>query len=92
MRKIGKKIIVTVYQGVEIAVENTWFDGMRLYINQQLVCETRKLFSISDKEPVLIFEKEFDNEKKTIEIYCKAVFTTKIKICIDKIIIGGEKF
>ena len=92
MRKIGKKVIVAIFNGVEITVENTWFDGMRLYINQQLVCENKQLLSISDKEPVLIFEKEFDNEKKTIEIYCKAVFTTKIKICIDKIIIGGEKF
>jgi TM2 domain-containing membrane protein YozV len=79
------------YDGKEIRVENTWFNGISLYIKNQLIAKNNDLFSISGTNPMISVKYSFSTGTKLIEVFCEAIIVTRIKICIDGIMVAGDQ-
>jgi hypothetical protein len=84
-----KSIWTTNYKGNEIKIENTWFNGERLFVNGILQDEKTSLVS-SNLTGHLINEK---NEKENIKVYLFGYFKIKCKLFINdqKIEVNQEK-
>jgi hypothetical protein len=87
-----KKEVLADFHGHSIRVVNTWFSGMKLYIDGDVRDEHRGMFSVSGDSPALSASLSHGDEKHRVEVFVKALFTVKIKICVDGRHIGGESF
>lgn len=76
----------------EIKVINTWLSGAKLFVNQQVVATNKNLFALSKSKPLMTAKVLIDGSEKLVEIFAFALFTVKIKICVDGIQVAGSKF
>ena len=65
---------------------------MSLFINDKFVAKNNDILSVQSTIPLIKINYQFDSGLKTIEIFCNAIFTVKIKIYVNKEHIGGEIF
>jgi hypothetical protein len=86
------KKVMANYYGHEILVVNGWFTGTKLFINGEFRAENRALFALTTNKPFLTTELELKGQSHTIEVFCRALLTVEIKICVDGQQIGGEVF
>jgi len=80
------------YKGKKIRVENRWFSGARLYIDDVCRDKTFRLISTNSNKPVLYTSIETDNGPEIIEAFIVAIETTKIKIHANGEFIAGQSF
>ncbi len=76
----------------EIKFENTWFHGAKLFVNGQEVATNNKYFALSKSHPVISVRTLIDGTEKLIEVFAFAIFTVKLKICLDGKQIAGDQF
>ena len=73
-------------------VDNTWFNGATLLVDGQTVARCGDLFALKKERHIMTATVNFDGVDMLIEVYIYAIFTVKIKICVDGSPIGGEVF
>ncbi len=84
------------FEGTEIIVTNSWSfsgeTGAKLYINGSKVDDTDQKI-VSKKTPILrgAFESP-TGELFKVEVFMKALFSVKVKICVNGVRIGGDEF
>ncbi len=87
-----KKVIDINHDELNIRVENTWFNGARLYINGSLKDKNGQLFSTSDSRTFLEHTLVLDGKEYQIEVFCVAWLFVKLKICVNGVFAGGHNF
>lgn len=87
-----KKTVVGEYKGSRIVVENTWFNGAKLFCNGKLVATNNDWFATKKDVPVMSADIFLDEEKHLVEIFAYAIFTVKIQIKINGKYVAGDKF
>lgn len=86
-----KKEIIADHNGSHIRVTNTWFGGAKLYVDGECKDTCKDAFP-SPNSACMSAVAINNGEKSVIEIYIKAIFTVKIKVCVNGQQIGGDKF
>ncbi len=77
----------------EIRVRNSWNGGMRLFIDDEQVAETRQLFALDKDHPLLTATVERKGGAPfLVEIFAHALFWVSVKIVVDGKQVGGEVF
>ena len=76
----------------EIRVENTWLGGARLFVNGDVVARTDDYFALNKSKPMMTARVVIDGAEKLVEVFCFAIFTVKIKICVEGIQLAGDRF
>jgi hypothetical protein len=83
---------ISYYEGNEIRVVNTWFQGAKLFINGEVRDEVKNLFSLDSKRPLLSARIEGNQPTSPlVEVYMKAIFTVRVKIHVNGRFFSGEK-
>jgi hypothetical protein len=86
------KTVIAQVKGIETKVVNTWFSGAKLLVNQEVVAENNDYFALSKSKPVMTAKVLIDGSEKFVEVFAFAIFTVKIKICVDGIQVAGNSF
>jgi hypothetical protein len=86
------KTVIAQFGDTEIKVENTWFSGAKLFVNQKLVVENKDSFALKKTIPIMTARVVIDGTEKLVEVFAFAIFTVKIKICVDGIQVAGNRF
>ncbi len=86
---IGQKEWIAKHNEYAIRVVNTWFSGVKLYVDSECRDTISALFSLNKDSPVLSARL---NDEDTVEIFFIAWMTTKAKICVNGEQIGGDVF
>ena len=86
-----KREIVAEHEGHEIRVVNSWFGGAKLYVDGDCRDTTNELFALGGS-PILSATLSFESGTQLVEVYIRAVMTTKIKIYVDGRHIAGDIF
>ena len=80
---------IAEFQGHSIRVTNSWTGGAKLYVDGECRDVNSSLFANST--PVLSARLEHGNsDSPLIEVFMKAIFTVKAKICISGRQIAGD--
>ena len=87
-----KKEVVANYAGHTIRVVNTWFSGAKLYLDGDCRDSNTELFVLDKNAALMSAQLEVEGQKRLVEVFCQALFTVKIKICVDGELVGGESF
>ena len=87
-----KKVVVAKLGDCEILVVNTWFSGLTLLVNDEEIRKYDNLVAVSKDKPIISEHVEINGSKRLIEVFVHAVFTVKIKICVDGAHISGDYF
>ena len=87
-----KKVVVAKLGDCEILVVNTWFSGLTLLVNGEEIRKYDNLAAVSKDKPIISEHVEINGSKRLIEVFVYAVFTVKIKICVDGAHISGDDF
>jgi hypothetical protein len=87
-----KKTCAGEFDGTKIAVENTWFGGAKLFIDDGLVASNNNLFAVNKKEPIMSATTFICGQEKLVEAFVYAMFFTKIMIKVDGQKIAGDVF
>jgi|APSaa5957512493_1039668.scaffolds.fasta_scaffold215099_1 hypothetical protein len=85
---IGYKEWSALYRGCRIRVVNTWIGGAKLYINDEIKDVTYNPIAIGQ----VILKSRIDGREENVEIICKSILSTKIKILVDGKQVGGDHF
>jgi hypothetical protein len=84
---------ITEYEGHRIRVVNSWFSGIKLYVDGDLRDTNTQLVSLDSSQPLLSARVPLrGGEASVVEVFVKALVTTKAKICADGRQIGGDSF
>jgi len=86
------KTVVARVEDIEIRVENTWSGGARLFVNQEIVSSNNDSFALSRSKPFMTARALINGTEKLIEVFIYAIFTVKIKICVDGNQVAGDDF
>lgn len=87
-----KRIVIEKYKGHYIRVENTWFSGASLYINEQMVDHTNRLIAMDPNEVLLSAMINIDGKATQIDVSIASGLTSiQIKISIDGKYFAGDK-
>lgn len=86
------KRVVAQLGNTEIKVENTWFSGASLFVNQDVVARYDDYFALSKADPIMSAKVVIEGVEKLVEVFCFAIFTVKIKICVDGVQLAGDRF
>lgn len=86
------KSVVAQFGNTEIKVENTWFGGARLLVDQKEVAVNKDYFALRKSKPLMTARVPIEGVERLIEIFVSALFTVKIKICVDGAQVGGDRF
>lgn len=82
-----RSIWICNYEGNEVRIENSWFNGEQLYVNDQLQDAQVNVFgtvltgSIMDK----------NNEKKSVKVSLGGFFTVGCRLFIDHVAVPLTK-
>jgi hypothetical protein len=87
-----KKEVIANYKGHSILARNTWFSGSTLIVDDEVVDRNAALLALDSSVSFLSHRLEIDGERHLVEVFIKAAFTVKLKICVDSKQIGGEDF
>ena len=75
------------FEGRELRVVNTWFSGIKLYVDGVEVARQSNLFSISKNTPVI----HYDLAGHPVQVFVVAVLTTQAAIFVDGLQYGGDE-
>lgn len=79
--------------GHSIRVTNTWLGGAKLYVDGKYRDINKNFFVLSADRALLSARVEPGNSSSPlIEVFFKAIFSIKAKICVDGGQIGGDTF
>ena len=82
------KTIIAEFEGHTIKVSNNWFTGSKLYVDDELLDSSNEFFALDPNKVIMSVSRGADR----IEVFAYAIFTTKMKICVNGKMIGGEEF
>ena len=74
-----KSIWTAVYKKNEIKIENTWFNGERLFVNNELQDERRGLFSSNLSGHIY----NLNNERENIKVNLGGFYKIECKLFIN---------
>ena len=86
-----KKIILAKYKGHYIRVENTWFSGASLFIDEKMVDHSNRLIAINPNEVLLSATIDIDGKSEQIDVSFEVIWVVKIKISIDGKYFAGDQ-
>jgi hypothetical protein len=87
-----KRIVIEKYKGHYIRVENTWFSGASLFINEQMVDHTNRLIAMDPNEVLLSTKIDIDGKTEQIDVSIASGLTNiQIKISINGMYFAGDK-
>ena len=86
------KILNTEFKGHKITVRSTWNSGASLLIDDKIVDKSEAENALDESMSFLSYILEVDGEIFLIEVFAKVVFNVKLKICVNKKWIYGDKF
>jgi hypothetical protein len=75
-----------------IVVENTWFNGCKLIINNEIVSENSDYFAIKKNKAIMQAKIDHDGITRKVEVFVFAIFTVNIKIVVDGEYLAGDRF
>jgi hypothetical protein len=87
------------YLGHHIAVRNSWEAGlslkaltsdMKLYIDGEIADTNLEFLGIGSKAALLRGAITDEGQRHVVEVYGRAIWRTKLKICVDGTKIAGE--
>ena len=74
-----------------LRVENTWFSGATLFLNDQPIARNNDLFSVNRRTPLMSTEATVNGTKSQIAVFIWAIFTVNIQIRLNGTIVAGEE-
>ena len=74
-----------------IRVENTWFSGATLFLNDEPIASNNSFFALDRSSPFMSAEATVEGSRSRIDVFLWAVFTVKIQIRLNGTIVGGEE-
>ena len=83
---------VSEFEGTTIKVVNTWLGGAKLYINGDCRDTNNDLTATKDTAILSARIEQGKPESPLVEIFIKAILTTKAKIVVNGKQIGGDVF
>jgi hypothetical protein len=86
-----KKTLHALVGSDRLRVENTWFSGATLFMNDQPIARNNGLFAASSQTPLMSAEATVNGSKSQIEVFVRAIFTVKIQIRLNGTIVAGEE-
>ena len=86
------KTLTVDFKGRKIVVRNTWFSGATLLIDGEVVDRNGASMALDPGMSFLSHRIEIDGQSHLIEVFAKAIFTVKLKICVNKEQIAGDMF
>lgn len=86
------KKVLGEFENQKFEVVNTWFGGLKLFHNDELIEHNRDLVSVSKNKPIITKKIMIHNVEKTLEVFVYAVYRVKIQIKIDGEKIAGDSF
>ena len=93
------KELKTEFGGRQIAVRNAWGPALslkafwgeaRLYIDGKVTDTAADAFSINGRVAILRGGIQIGERTHVVEVYVRAIFRTKLKICIDGKRVAGD--
>jgi hypothetical protein len=70
--------------GLQCAVVNQWRDGAKLLVNNTVVAEDKRLFSLTGWQPMMSTTvKDAFGKTHRIDVHLRAIFTVKIRVAVD---------
>ena len=85
------KIIDCYYENKNIKITNSWFFGIKLFIDNDIIAINKEYFIVDGTKPIIKVDYMFGTGIKNIEIFCEYIIKLKIKIFINGIFIGGTQ-
>lgn len=86
------KITEGSIDGSKIRVENTWFHGLKLFFNDELLEYNKDSASVDKRVPIISKKISIGGRERIIEVFARAIFTVKIKIVVDGVKVAGDNF
>ena len=86
-----KKILHAQVGDDRLRVENTWFSGATLFLNDQPIAKNNDFFALDRGIPLMSAEAAVNGSQSRIEVFVRAIFTVKIQIRLNGNIVAGEE-
>lgn len=86
-----KKTLYAQVGDDRLRVENTWFSGATLFLNDHPIARNNDFFAVNRLTPLISAEATVNGEKSQIEVFVRAIFTVKIQIRLNGTIVAGEE-
>ncbi|MBL4617147.1 MAG: hypothetical protein JKY46_05585 [Robiginitomaculum sp.] len=86
-----KKIVIAKYKDHYIRVENTWFSGASLFIDDKMVDHTNRLIAMDPNEVLLSATIDIDGMSEQIDVSFEVIWVVKFKISIDGKYFAGDQ-
>jgi hypothetical protein len=83
---------IAEFEGVPIRVENSWTGGAKLYVHGECRDTTTRMVASPDRPALSARLRVNDPDSPLIEVFMKAVFTVRAKICVNGRQIAGDAF
>lgn len=77
------KTVVAQYKDETFVVENTWFSGARLMHNGSIIASNNDMFALGSEAPTMRADVKVGDENLRVEVFTRAILTTKIQIKIN---------
>jgi hypothetical protein len=87
-----QKVWIAEVDGHPIRVENTWTGGTKLYVDGECRDTFNGLVADPGRPSLSARIVAGNSQSPLIEVYLKAVFTVRAKICLDGRQIAGDAF
>jgi hypothetical protein len=81
---------IAAVDGHSIRVSNSWTGGAKLYIDGECRDTSNKTFAGSSAPALSARLEQGKPDSPLIEVFMKAVFTVKAKICVDGRQVAGD--
>ncbi len=86
-----KKTVAVRLDGVEIRLENTWFSGARLFVDNKQVAESLDYFALDKHRPLMTARVSIAGKERLVEAFIHALIFVKLKICVDGVQVAGDR-
>ena len=76
------------HEGHDIFIRNSWFGGLKLFIDGELVAHDKRLVHLDKHEPFLTHTLETASGETVLTIYVEAIWDIKIALMADDTLIA----
>ena len=87
-----QKVWIAEVDGHPVRVENSWTGGAKLYIDGECRDTTSRMAANPNLPALSARLKANDPESPLVEVFLKAVFIVRAKICVNGRQIAGDAF
>jgi hypothetical protein len=87
-----KQELTAEFEGNHFRVVNSWFGGLKLYHEEELVVHNTDLFAVNKTKPLIQYRLIINEKERLLEVYGYAMAKVKLQIKIDGEKIAGDDF